>query len=38
MEVKDFWPISLAGGFYKIIFKALANRLCRVAHWLISDS
>ena len=38
VEVKDFWPISLVGGFYKIIFKALANRLCRVAHWLISDS
>ena len=38
VEVKDFWPISLVGGFYKIIFKALANRLCRVAHWLISNS
>ena len=38
VEVKDFWPINLVGGFYKIIFKALANRLCRVAHWLISNS
>ena len=26
MEVKDFWPISLVGGIYKIISKMLANR------------
>ncbi|XP_065634279.1 probable leucine-rich repeat receptor-like serine/threonine-protein kinase At3g14840 [Quercus suber] len=38
MEVKDFQPISLVGGIYKIISKVLANRLCRVAHGLISDS
>ena len=38
VEVKDFQPISLVGGIYKIISKVLANRLCRVAHGLISDS
>ena len=38
VEVKDFRPISLAGGIYKIISKVLANRLRRVAHGLISDS
>ena len=38
MEVKDFRPISLIGGIYKIISKVLANRFRRVAHVLISDS
>ena len=38
MEVKDFCPINLMGGMYKIISKVLANYLCRVAHSLISDS
>ena len=38
MEVKDFQPISVVGGIYKIISKVLANRLRRVAHGLISDS
>ena len=30
-EVKDFRPISLVGGIYKIISRVLANRLRRVA-------
>ena len=38
VEVKDFRPISLVGGMYKIIFEVLANRLPKVAHSLISDS
>ena len=38
MEIKDFRPISLVGGIYKIIFKVLANWLRRVAHGLISYS
>ena len=38
VEAKDFQPISLVGGIYKIIFKVLANQLRRVAHGLISDS
>ena len=38
VEAKDFWPISLVCGIYKIISKVLANRLRRVAHGLISDS
>ena len=38
VEAKDFQPISLVGGIYKIIFKVLANRLRRVVHGLISNS
>ena len=38
MEIKDFWPISLVGGMYKIISKVLANRFQRVAYGLISNS
>ena len=38
MEIKDFWPISLVSGIYKIISKVLANHLRRVAHGLISNS
>ena len=38
VEVKDFWPISLVGGIYKIVFKVLANQLRRVVHRLILDS
>ena len=38
MEIKDFNPISLVGGIYKIISKVLANRFRKVAHGLISGS
>ena len=38
MEIKDFRPIGLVGGIYKIISKVLANRLRRMAHRLISNS
>ncbi|GJV78182.1 RNA-directed DNA polymerase, eukaryota [Tanacetum coccineum] len=35
--VKDFRPISLIGSVYNIIAKILANRLCLVLPYLISD-
>nr|GEX67867.1 RNA-directed DNA polymerase, eukaryota [Tanacetum cinerariifolium] len=35
--VKDFCSISLIGSVYKIIVKILANRLCVVLPYLISD-
>ncbi|GKF19702.1 hypothetical protein Tco_0068340 [Tanacetum coccineum] len=35
--VKDFRPISLIGSVYKIIAKILANKLCLVLPYLISD-
>ena len=35
---KDFRPISLVGGIYKIISKVLANRLRRLVNGLISNS
>jgi hypothetical protein len=35
-EVKDFWPISLVGGVYKISSKVLANRMRRVMDKIIS--
>ena len=38
VEVKDFFPISLVGGMYKIILEVLADRLPKVEHSLISDS
>ena len=38
VEVKDFWPISLVGGFYKILAKLLANRLRLVLPKIISPS
>ena len=37
VEVKDFRPINLVGGMYKIISKVLANHLHRVAYGLILD-
>ena len=38
VEVKDFRPISLVGGMYKIIAKVLANRLRIVLNKLVSPS
>ncbi|GJS69464.1 RNA-directed DNA polymerase, eukaryota [Tanacetum coccineum] len=35
--VKDFRPISLIGCIYKIVTKVLANRLCIIIPYLISD-
>ena len=37
-EIKDFCPISLVGGMYKIIVKMLANRLSVVLGKIISPS
>ena len=37
-EMKDFRPISLVGGLYKIIAKVLANRLKGVLKKVISKS
>jgi hypothetical protein len=38
VDIKDFCPISLVGGIYKIIFKVLANRLKKVLEKIISNS
>jgi hypothetical protein len=36
IDPKDFWPISLMSGVYKIIAKVLANKLRRVVEKVIS--
>jgi hypothetical protein len=38
IALKDFRPISLVGGIYKIIAKVLANRLKTVLEKVISKS
>lgn len=37
VDVKDFWPISLIGGVYKIIANVMAYRLREVLQEIISD-
>jgi hypothetical protein len=37
-SIKDFWPISLVDGIYKIIAKVLADRLKSVLEKVISKS
>lgn len=36
LDIKNFRPISLVGGFYKIVFEVLANRLKMVVERIIS--
>jgi hypothetical protein len=36
VDIKDFRPISLVGGVYKIVAKVLANRLNMVVERIIS--
>lgn len=35
LEVKDYWPISLVNGLYKIISNLLASCLGQVLGWII---
>ena len=38
MDLKDFRPISLVGGLYKILAKVLANRLKKVVGQVVSKA
>ena len=38
VDIKDFKPISLVGGMYKILAKVLANRLKRVVGQVVSKA
>jgi len=38
VEIKDFCPISLVGGVYKIFSKVLVNRLKSVLEKIVSSS
>ena len=38
MDIKDFRPIGLVGGLYKILAKVLANRLKRVVGKVVSEA
>jgi hypothetical protein len=38
VEMKDFRPISLVGGVYKIVSKVLANRMKAVLGKIVSNS
>ena len=38
MDIKDFRPISLVGGLYKILAKVLVNRLKKVVGQVVSTS
>ena len=37
-EIKDYRPISLVGGLYKLIAKVLANRLKMVVSKLVNEA
>ena len=38
MDLKDFRPISMVGGLYKILAKVLANKLKRVVGQVVSEA
>ena len=38
MDIKDFKPISLVGGLYKILAKVLANKFKRVVGKVVSKA
>ena len=38
MDIKDFRPISLVGGLYKILAKVLANLLKRAVGKVVSEA